>query len=99
MPGNCLLMHCGDAAPAGSAGECGEHAVEVQYGHTFGAGVRRCVGAGFALTEMDIVVRTVLRHYRIQTDTVPGEKSHFRGVAHTPKCGGRIVVSRRSRPA
>ena len=65
----------------------------------FGAGVRRCVGAGFALTEMDIVVRTVLRHYRIQTDTVPGEKSHFRGVAHTPKCGGRIVVSRRSRPA
>ncbi|ORV10762.1 cytochrome P450 [Mycobacterium celatum] len=61
----------------------------------FGGGSRRCVGAVFANTEMDVVMRTVLRHFTIQTTTTPGEKWHSRGVAFTPKDGGRIVVHRR----
>ncbi len=61
----------------------------------FGGGTRRCVGATFANVEMDVVLRTVLRHFVIDTTTGPAEKSHFRGVAHTPKSGGRIVTHRR----
>ena len=61
----------------------------------FGGGTRRCIGADFAIFEMDVVLRTVLQHFRIQTDGAPDEKSCFRGVAHVPKLGGRIAVNRR----
>ncbi|MGH3552098.1 MAG: cytochrome P450 [Mycobacterium sp.] len=61
----------------------------------FGGGARRCVGAVFANMEMDVVLRTVLRHFTIETTTAPGEKWHSRGVAFTPKDGGRITVHRR----
>jgi cytochrome P450 family 138 len=64
----------------------------------FGGGARRCLGADFAITEIDIVLRTVLQNFRIQTDAAADEKSHFRGVAHTPKLGGRVVVNRRTSP-
>lgn len=62
----------------------------------FGGGTRRCVGAAFANMEMDVVLRTVLRHVTIQTTDAPGEKWHSRGVAFTPKRGGRVVVHRRA---
>ncbi len=61
----------------------------------FGGGARRCVGAVFANMEMDVVLRTVLRHFTIETTTAPGEKYHSRGVAYTPKDGGKITVHRR----
>jgi cytochrome P450 family 138 len=61
----------------------------------FGGGTRRCIGATFANTEMDVVLRTVLRHFVLQTDAAPDEKVHSRGVAYTPKDGGRIAVYRR----
>ena len=61
----------------------------------FGGGTRRCVGAAFANVEMDIVLRTVLRHFVIETTAAPGEKMHSRGVAYTPKDGGRVVMRRR----
>jgi cytochrome P450 family 138 len=61
----------------------------------FGGGSRRCVGAVFANMEMDVVLRTVLRHFTIETTTAPGERWHSRGVAFTPKDGGKIVVHRR----
>jgi cytochrome P450 family 138 len=61
----------------------------------FGGGARRCVGAVFANMEMDVVLRTVLRHFSIETTTAPGEKWHSRGIAFTPKDGGKIVVHRR----
>lgn len=64
----------------------------------FGGGTRRCVGAVFANVEMDVVLRTVLRHFVIETTTAPGEKVHSRGVAYTPKSGGRVVVHRRATP-
>ncbi|OBF21718.1 cytochrome P450 [Mycobacterium sp. ACS4331] len=62
----------------------------------FGCGARRCLGADFAMTEMDVVMRTVLTSFRIHTDASTGEKPHFRGVAHTPKLGSRIVLHRRT---
>lgn len=62
----------------------------------FGGGARRCVGAVFANMEMDVVLRTVLRHFTIDTTTAPAEKWHSRGIAYTPKDGGRIVVHRRA---
>lgn len=61
----------------------------------FGGGTRRCVGAAFANMEMDVVLRTVLRRLTIETTDAPGERWHGRGVAFTPKDGGRIVVHRR----
>ncbi|MGO9182273.1 MAG: cytochrome P450 [Mycobacterium sp.] len=61
----------------------------------FGGGARRCLGAAFANMEMDVVLRTVLGHFTIETTTAPGERWHGRGVAYTPKDGGRIVVRRR----
>lgn len=61
----------------------------------FGGGTRRCVGAAFANMEMDVVLRTVLRRLVIETNDAPGERWHCRGVAFTPKDGGRITVRRR----
>jgi cytochrome P450 family 138 len=61
----------------------------------FGGGTRRCVGAAFANMEMDVVLRTVLRHFTIETTDAPDEPWHCRGVAYTPKHGGRVVVRRR----
>jgi cytochrome P450 len=61
----------------------------------FGSGARRCMGADFAIAEMDIVLRTVLQKFQIHTDSAADEKSHFRGVAYAPKLGGRVVVNRR----
>jgi cytochrome P450 len=61
----------------------------------FGGGTRRCVGAAFANMEMDVVLRTILRNFTIETTTAPAAKWHCRGVAFTPKDGGRVVVHRR----
>jgi cytochrome P450 family 138 len=63
----------------------------------FGGGSRRCVGAVFANMEMDVVLRTVLRHFTIETTTAAGEKWYSRGVAFTPKDGGQVIVHRRQR--
>ena len=65
----------------------------------FGGGTRRCIGAAFANVEMEVVLRTMLRHFVIETDDAPEEKIHFRGIAFTPKDGGRITVRRRPAPA
>lgn len=61
----------------------------------FGGGTRRCVGAAFANMEMDVVLRTVLREFTIEPTAAPGERWHSRGVAFTPKGGGRVAVRRR----
>jgi cytochrome P450 len=61
----------------------------------FGGGTRRCIGAAFANAELDVVLRTVLRHFTLDSKNDSGEKVHSRGVAYTPKRGGRIVLHRR----
>jgi hypothetical protein len=64
----------------------------------FGGGVRRCLGAAFALFEMDVVIRTMLRHFELMPTEAPGERESFRGVAFAPADGGVAVVRRRGTP-
>lgn len=62
----------------------------------FGGGMRRCLGAAFAQFELDIVLRTLLRNFELQTTTAPGERESFRGVAFAPAKGGVALVRRRT---
>lgn len=64
----------------------------------FGGGTRRCIGAAFAHMEMDIVLRTLLSRFELQSTTEPGERWHNRGVAFAPARGGLVSVRRISEP-
>ncbi|MGV0802443.1 cytochrome P450, partial [Mycolicibacterium elephantis] len=46
----------------------------------FGGGNRRCLGAGFAMVEMRVVLREILRRVELATTTEPGEKIRLRHV-------------------
>ena len=59
----------------------------------FGGGNRRCLGAGFAMVEMRIVLREILRRVELSTTTEPGEKTTLKHVILTPKNGGQITVT------
>jgi cytochrome P450 len=61
----------------------------------YGGGTRRCPGATFANVSMDAILRTLLQHFVIEPTTEPGEDVHARGVAFTPRYGGRVAVHRR----
>ncbi|MEH3138600.1 MAG: cytochrome P450 [Mycobacterium kyogaense] len=58
----------------------------------FGGGNRRCLGAGFAMVEMRVVLREILRRVELATTAEPGEKTALRHVILTPHRGGRITV-------
>lgn len=64
----------------------------------FGGGVRRCIGAAFAQFEMDVVLRTMLRHFELMPTGAPDERESFRGVAFAPARGGVAAVRRRPEP-
>jgi cytochrome P450 len=64
----------------------------------FGGGNRRCLGANFALVEMRVILREVLRRVEVGTTTAPGERQRVRGVILEPHRGARILVRSR-RPA
>jgi cytochrome P450 family 138 len=64
----------------------------------FGGGTRRCLGAAFALMEIDVVLRTLLRHFVLLPADAPAERQRFRGVAYAPAKGGVAVVRRRRTP-
>jgi cytochrome P450 len=61
----------------------------------FGGGTRRCLGAAFANMEMNVVLRTMLREFRLVPTNAREERLHSRGVAFAPSRGGRAVVYRR----
>lgn len=56
----------------------------------FGGGNRRCLGAGFAMVEMKIVLREVLRRVELCTTDAPGEPQRVRHVILEPRRGARI---------
>lgn len=58
----------------------------------FGGGNRRCLGANFALVEMAVVLREVLRRVDLATTTSAGERQRVKGVILIPHRGGRIRV-------
>ncbi|AMO59869.1 cytochrome P450 [Mycolicibacterium phlei] len=65
----------------------------------FGGGNRRCLGAGFAMVEMRVVLREVLRRVELATTTEPGERQRVRHVILTPHRGARITVRARRKVA
>jgi cytochrome P450 len=56
----------------------------------FGGGVRRCLGASFALMEMKTVVRRVLERTRLEPAGGP-DRVERRGITMVPKRGVRVV--------
>jgi cytochrome P450 len=63
----------------------------------FGGGNRRCLGATFAMVEMRIVLREILRRVELATTTTSGEKQRIKHVIMVPHKGARIRV-RAKRP-
>jgi len=61
----------------------------------FGGGNRRCLGATFAMAEMRIVLREVLRRVELATTTAAGERQRVRHVILEPHRGA--VIRLRSR--
>lgn len=61
----------------------------------FGGGNRRCLGASFAMVEMRVVLREILRRVELATTTRPGEKTRLKHVILTPRRGAQITVTSR----
>ena len=62
----------------------------------FGGGARRCLGATFALTEMDAVLRTVLRRVNLRADRPRDEKPRMHHITLVPSRGARVHVTART---
>jgi len=58
----------------------------------FGGGNRRCLGATFAMAEMRVVLREVLRRVELRTSTAKGERQKVKHVVLVPHRGARISV-------
>ncbi len=58
----------------------------------FGGGNRRCLGATFAMVEMRIVLREVLRRIELSTTTAADERQKVKHVILVPHRGARIRV-------
>lgn len=56
----------------------------------FGGGNRRCLGANFALVEMAVVLREVLRRVDLDTTHAAAERPRVKGVILIPHRGARI---------
>jgi cytochrome P450 len=62
----------------------------------FGGGPRRCIGASFALMEMRIILRTVLRHVELRAPTRKPERPvRTRRLTTYPAKGARVTVATR----
>lgn len=58
----------------------------------FGGGNRRCLGATFAMVEMRVVLREVLRRVELSTTTASGERQRLKHVTLVPNHRARIRV-------
>jgi cytochrome P450 len=61
----------------------------------FGGGARRCLGAGFAMVEMVVVLREILIRYHVRPGLLKPEPERSRHVSKVPAHGARIVVTSR----
>ena len=77
----------------------GEDAPDTYTWLPFGGGIRRCIGASFALFEMNVVVRRVIE----RTDLAPArrrpDKGVRKGITFVPKHGARAVMRSAPKPA
>jgi cytochrome P450 family 135 len=62
----------------------------------FGGGPRSCLGAGFALFEMRVVLRTVLSALRLRPARVVDERAKLRNITVVPARGAEVVAERRA---
>jgi cytochrome P450 len=58
----------------------------------FGGGNRRCLGAAFAMVEMRVVLREILRRVELSTTTAADEKQKLKHVTLVPHRGARIDI-------
>jgi cytochrome P450 len=61
----------------------------------FGGGNRRCLGATFAMVEMRVVLREILRRVELATTTAADETQKVKHVIMVPRNGARIRVRAR----
>ncbi|MET7394203.1 cytochrome P450 [Dactylosporangium sp. NPDC005572] len=61
----------------------------------WGGGAHRCLGATFAHIEMEVILRTVLRHVELRADQAADEPMVMRNIFALPKHGARVRVERR----
>src|SRR5262249_38682517 len=62
----------------------------------FGGGIRRCLGMGFALLEMQIVIGMLLRDFRFRPIESRRLRPVRRAVTIVPSSGVRVHVERRN---
>jgi cytochrome P450 len=61
----------------------------------FGGGRRRCLGASFAVQEMKIVIREVLRRYALAPASPMPEQTGRRSITFSPSGGARVILQAR----
>jgi cytochrome P450 len=61
----------------------------------FGGGRRRCIGSSFAMLEMQIVIRELIRAYDLQPDGEAPETPTRRNITIRPSRGARVGLARR----
>jgi cytochrome P450 family 135 len=61
----------------------------------FGGGIRRCVGARFALNEMGVVLSTLLSRAKVRAEDDEPELATRRVLVMAPSRGGRVVLEPR----
>jgi cytochrome P450 len=59
----------------------------------FGGGIRRCLGASFALLEMKVVLETILAQTSLRPARGGGESTTRRAITFAPSRGGRIAIA------
>jgi cytochrome P450 len=65
----------------------------------FGGGRRRCIGASFALLEMKIVLRALMRRFDVAPASAARETARRRGISISPSRGSVVVLSERAERA
>ena len=65
----------------------------------FGGGVRRCLGASFALLEMRVVLRELVSRLELRASNPQSERVTRRAITLVPERGGEVVVERVRQPA
>jgi cytochrome P450 len=60
----------------------------------FGGGIRRCLGASFALYEMKIVIPAILQRVQLSAVSPEPERIRRRAVTFVPEHDARVVVQR-----
>jgi cytochrome P450 family 135 len=64
----------------------------------FGGGVRRCIGAPFAMFETKTVLRTILERVRLSAPSARDEQARMRHVTIVPAKGAAVRVDERLEP-